>query len=95
MLRGRRALIPAEEYLTIAEVAAVLKVSPKRVQNMMAAGVFRQDEHFFRPPSMRPRFKRSALTAWIERKEEKQPEVIPLSKGVVLRIPNNGMRRNS
>lgn len=84
-----------EEYLTIAEAAAPLKVSAKRVQNMMAEGLFKQDEHFFRRPGMRPRFKRSALVAWIECKEEKQPETIPLSKGVVLRIPSNGLRSNS
>lgn len=84
----------SEEYLTVREVAALLKVSPKRVQNMMAAGVFKQGEHFFRPPAMRPRFKRSALTAWIERKDEKA-QIIPLKKGTVLKIPNNGMRSNS
>jgi hypothetical protein len=69
----------------------MLKVSPKRVQNMMAAGLFKQGEHFFRPPGMRPRFKRSALVAWIERMEEKTPQIIPLKKGTVLRIPNNGL----
>jgi hypothetical protein len=31
----------AEEYLTIAEVAAPLKIKPKTVKNRMAAGIFR------------------------------------------------------
>jgi hypothetical protein len=83
-----------EEYLTVKEVAALLKVSPKRIQNMMAAGVFKQGEHFFRPPAMRPRFKKTALTAWIEQKEEKQTVVIQLKKGSTLRIPN-GLRSNN
>lgn len=88
-------MILSEEYLTIAEAAAVLKVSAKRVQNMMAAGLFKKDEHFFRRSGMRPRFKRSALVAWIECKDEKRTETIPLSRGVVLRIPSNGLCSNS
>lgn len=83
-----------DEYLTIAEAAALLKVSPKRLRNLMCTGVLKLGEHFFRPPGLGARFKRSALMAWIERKEEKQPKVIPLSKGVVLRIPN-GLQRHS
>jgi hypothetical protein len=57
----------------------------------MCAGAFKQGEHFFRPPGLGARFKRSALMAWIERKEEKHAEIIPLSKGVVLKLPH-GLR---
>jgi hypothetical protein len=84
----------SEEYLTIAETAALLKVSPKRVRNLMCAGTFKLGEHFFRPRGLGARFKRSALMAWIEHKEDKPPEVIPLSKGVVLKIPH-GLQRHS
>src|SRR5262245_29442713 len=35
-----------EEYLTISEVAARLKVKPKTVRNKMASGVFRQGVHY-------------------------------------------------
>jgi hypothetical protein len=88
--------VNAEEqpYLTIAETAALLKISAKRVRNLMCMGVFQQGVHFFRPPALGARFKRSTLMDWIERKEEKKPEVIPLSKGTVLKIPHNGLQRH-
>ena len=38
-----------EEYLTIAEVAARLKIKPKTIKNKMAAGIFRRGVHFFSP----------------------------------------------
>jgi len=83
-----------DEYLTIDEVAAMLKITTKRVQNMMCSGIFQQGEHFFRPRGLRPRFKRSALVAWIEEKSERQSVSVPLKKGLVLKIPY-GMRSHS
>jgi len=44
-----------EEYLTIAEVAARLKVKPKTVKNKMAAGIFQRGVHYFSPPGLGPR----------------------------------------
>ena len=41
-----------EEYLTIAETAALLKVGAKRVRNLMCCDVFKQGEHFFGPPAL-------------------------------------------
>jgi hypothetical protein len=38
-----------DEYLTIAEVAARLKIKPKTVKNKMAAGIFRCGVHYFSP----------------------------------------------
>jgi excisionase family DNA binding protein len=81
-----------DEYLTIKEAAELLKVSPKRVRNLMCEGVLKQDLHFFRPPGLGARFKRSALVAWIEQKKERAPEIIPLKRGSVLRIPSNGLQ---
>jgi hypothetical protein len=52
-----------EEYLTIKEAAGLLKVSPKRVRNLMCSGVLKQGVHFFRPSGLGPRFKLSALEA--------------------------------
>lgn len=76
------------EYLTIKEVAALLKVSPKRVQNMMGAGIFTEGLHFFRPRGLRPRFKATAVQAYVEGKDRPQASnVIELRKGSVLRIP--------
>ena len=42
-----------EEYLTIKEVAARLKLKPKTVQNKMAAGIFKEGIHYFRPEGSR------------------------------------------
>ena len=58
-----------EEYLTIAEVAERLKVKPKTIKNKMAAGIFRKGVHFFSPPGLGPRFKWSAVVAWLEQSE--------------------------
>lgn len=55
-----------EEYLTISEVAALLKLKPKTVKNKMVAGVFRKGFHYFSPPGLGPRFKRSAVVGWLE-----------------------------
>lgn len=76
------------EYLTIAETAALLKVSPKRIMNMMCAGVFIEGVHFFRPRGLKPRFKASAVQAYVEGKDQPQASnVIQLRKGSTLRIP--------
>ena len=60
----------SDEYLTIGDVAALLRVSPKRIRNLMSAGVFRQGEHFYRRSGLGPRFKQSAVTAWLEGQDE-------------------------
>jgi len=44
-----------EEYLTIAELAARLKVKPKTIKNKMALGVFKKGVHYFSPPGLGPR----------------------------------------
>ena len=38
-----------EEYLTIAEVAARLKLEPKSFKNKMAAGILQKGVHWFSP----------------------------------------------
>ena len=52
-----------EEYLTIAEMAERLKLTPKTIQNKMAAGTFRKGIHYFSHSGMRPRFKWSACSS--------------------------------
>ncbi len=59
----------SEEYLTINEVAARLKVSPKTIRNKMASGTFRKGVHYFSPKGLRPRFKWSVVQAWLEEKD--------------------------
>jgi hypothetical protein len=70
----------AEEYLTVAELAARLKLSPRTIANKMAAGVFRKGEHFFSPPGLKPRFKWSAVVTWLEQSQESasDDESIPM-----------------
>jgi len=63
-----------EEYLTIEELSARLKIKPKTVKNKMASGIFRKGIHFFSPPGLGPRFKWSAVVAWLEQSLEPQPE---------------------
>jgi excisionase family DNA binding protein len=78
-----------DEYLTIPEVAALLKVKPKTIRNKMAAGVFREGVHFFRPPGLGPRFKSSAVVAWLEQSRKvasvESADGIPMARGYVLR----------
>jgi excisionase family DNA binding protein len=77
-----------EEYLTIAEVASLVNCSPKTIQNKMASGALRRGVHYFRPSGMGPRFKRSAVVAWIEEREEQQASpakgIIPMARGYAL-----------
>ena len=74
-----------EEYLTIAETAARLKLSPKTIKNKMAAGMFKKGVHYFSPAGMTPRFKWSAVVSWLEDAEVAEPEAdidsIPMARG--------------
>src|SRR5262245_66495352 len=72
-----------EEYLTISEVAARLKVTPKTVRNKIASGVFRKGEHYVRPKGLGTRFKWGAVVAWLEKEETGTPEedAIPIARG--------------
>ena len=63
-----------EEYLTITELSARLKIKPKTVKNKMAAGIFRRGVHYFSPPGLGPRFKWSAVVAWLEQAENPPTE---------------------
>ena len=71
-----------EEYLTISEVAALLKVKPKTVKNKMASGIFKKGLHYFSPKGLRPRFKWSAVVAWLEEKEEQATQGVNGSRGI-------------
>jgi len=76
-----------EEYLTITELAARLKVKPKTVKNKMAAGIFRKGVHFFSPPGLGPRFKWAAVVAWLEQSQEPEADPddsIPMARGYSL-----------
>jgi hypothetical protein len=59
-----------DEYLTIAEVGARLKLAPKTVKNKMASGIFQRGVHYFSPPGISARFKWSAVIAWLEEADQ-------------------------
>lgn len=74
-----------EEYLTISEVAARLKLTPKTVRNKMAAGVFRKGVHYVRPKGLGTRFRWGAVVAWLEQHEtamlDEIVDGIPMARG--------------
>ena len=77
-----------EEYLTIVELSARLKISRKTVANKMAAGIFRKGVHYFSPPGLGPRFKWSAVVAWLEQSrepEDNDENSIPMARGYKLK----------
>ena len=87
-----------EEYLTIEELSARLKIKPKSIKNKMAAGIFRKGIQYFSPPGLGPRFKWSAVVAWLEGKEQSQNESergIPMARGYYLGtgLPTGKRRR--
>jgi hypothetical protein len=77
-----------EEYLTIAEAAARLKLAPKTLRNKMAAGVFRKGVHYVRPNGLGTRFKWGAIVAWLEQEESETPEEgsIPMARRYLLGV---------
>ena len=70
--------MPQGEYLSIGEVAALIRKTPKTVRNMMSRGVFRDAVHYFRPRGSTPLFKRDAVIQWVEGREPVSP---PSRKG--------------
>ena len=83
-----------EEYLKITELADRLKLKPKTVKNKMAAGIFQKGVHYFSPPGLGPRFSWSAVVAWLEQAQEREPESddsIPMARGYRLGKSNGGI----
>ncbi len=81
-----------EEYLTITELSARLKIKPKTIKNKMAAGIFRKGIHYFSPVGLGPRFRWDAIIRWMEETEEPTMESdndsIPMARGYRLGGPN-------
>jgi hypothetical protein len=82
------ALEITKEYLTIDELAKRISLDEKTVKNKMAAGIFQKGIHYFSPKGLRPRFKWSAIVAWLEEKDAPLGEVaadaIPMARGYLL-----------
>ncbi len=77
-----------EEYLTIEKLAGRLLLKPKTIKNKMASGIFKKGLHYFSPKGLRPRFKWSAVVAWLEESEKQAEEsgngAIPMARGYYL-----------
>jgi len=63
-------VVIADEYLTIAEVAARLKITSKTVKNKMAAGIFQRGVNYFSPQGLGPRFKWAVVVAGLEQTDQ-------------------------
>jgi hypothetical protein len=55
-----------EEYLTVTELAARLKLAAKTVRNRMHDGTWRRGVHWLSPHGISPRFRWSAILRWLE-----------------------------
>ena len=82
-----------DEYLTVAEVAARLKLTSKTVRNRMYDGTWRRGEHWFSRRGIAPRFRWSAIVRWLEAEDTPQapglaygPEIPPPRPGRSQRI---------
>jgi hypothetical protein len=77
-----------KEYLTIEELAQRLSWEPKTVKNKMESGIFKKGVHYFSPKGIGPRFKWSAIVAWLEEKHPPAanltPDAVPMARGYVL-----------
>ena len=71
-----------EEYLTIDELGSRLKLKSKTVKNKMVNGTFIKGVHYFSPDGMGPRFKWSAIVAWLEAGEREQAKATDNGDGV-------------
>lgn len=54
-----------ERWMTTREVADMLRLSPKRVAELMRRGHLVEGIHYARPTGMHPRFRESALTRYL------------------------------
>ena len=76
-----------KEILTIEGLGKRLRLQPKTIKNKMASGIFRRGVHYFSPKGIGPRFKWSAVVAWLEKREQvkKAPtqdeDGIPMARG--------------
>jgi len=67
-----------------------LEGKPQDAQKQMASGIFRKGVHYFSPKGLRPRFKWSAVQAWLEEKDQRRQEeedLIPMARGYFLGKP--------
>jgi hypothetical protein len=83
-----------EEYLTIEELSARLKIKPKTIKNKMAAGIFMKGQHYYSPKGIGPRFKWSAVQAWLEGSDSQPASEIPMRRGYNLNTSGSELWKN-
>jgi len=71
-----------DRYLRTAEVATRLGMRPKTLRNKLAAGIFREGEHFFRLPGVGRLWKWEAVVTSVESGHQctQDQPVIPLAR---------------
>ena len=80
-----------KEYLSIEELGEQLDLSPKTIRNKMARGIFQKGVHYFSPEGIGPRFKWSAIVAWLEGAEQAgtgKKGLIPMARGYYMDDPD-------
>jgi hypothetical protein len=84
-----------KEYLTIEEVAKRLSLDKRTIKNKMAAGIFQKGVHYFSPDGISPRFKWSAVQAWLESNAPREQSGIPMRGGYELNTSMSDLWKNS
>jgi len=79
------------EWLTASDVAAWLGYSKRTARRYMHDGTWREGEHWFRNGRSRPRFRRSALEAWLRTPHRPSAPALGLAFGAD--IPPGRRRR--
>jgi hypothetical protein len=67
-----------DDYLTVADVAARLKLTPKTVRNRMYDGTWRRGEHWFKKRGIGPRFRWLASSAGLKPPTCRRPLTSPV-----------------
>lgn len=67
-------------YLRTDEAAELLRVAPKTLRNKVAAGFFREGEHFFRRRGLGIRWNRDALLGWMAGGALDPADAIPMAR---------------
>jgi len=80
-----------DDYLTVVELSARLKVASKTVRNHMYDGTWAKGVHWFSPPGIGPRFSWLAIERWLRRKDTAVPTSWPRSDIPLSRV--GGRRR--
>jgi excisionase family DNA binding protein len=76
-----------EQLLTVDEVAAWLKVERRTILSRIKKRIYLKGVHYYCPRGSRPRFRVSALMAWLEERDVQTSNAIPMARGYDLGQP--------